>query len=79
MAAPKGLFSRKLTVDVALSSHNCQHAASHRIVKGARRLKIPKGRSWEHYCVECGLGIIQREMLRLKELEDALRGQSGSC
>jgi hypothetical protein len=79
MAAPKRLVSRRVIVDVALKSHDCQHNASHRVTMGDRRLKVPKGRSFEHYCVECGLRILIAEIEHLKALESELRQEPGSC
>lgn len=77
MAAPKRLVSRRVVVDSALKSHDCQHSSSHRVSMGNRRLKIPKGRSFEHYCVECGLKIVLAEIEYLKSLEAELRRACG--
>ena len=68
MPASRSLLSGKLTVDSAKRGHNCQHVRSHRIEEGDRRLKVPKGRSFEHFCVACGLNIIQRDITKLREL-----------
>lgn len=74
MPAPKSLLSRKLRVDQALHAHNCQHVASHRIEKGNRRLKVPKGRSFEHFCVACALETLRMDIGRLERLISALDG-----
>ncbi len=67
MPRPKSIIKR-VEVDVALKSHNCQHNRGHRIQRGDKRLKVRKDRSWEHYCKECALKIIERDTERLKKL-----------
>jgi len=74
MPRPKSLISTKIQVDAAKRAHNCQHIPSHRIEKGDRRLKIPKGRSFEHYCVKCAQRVVQRDIEKLRELERQLAG-----
>ena len=56
-------------VDKALSSHNCQGNPRHRIVKGDARLKVRKGRSWDHYCLTCAAIIIERGIAKLQSLQ----------
>jgi len=68
MPRPKSLIPGKVTVDLAKKAHNCQHVSSHRILRGDRRLKVPNGRSWDHYCVSCALQTIKADMDRLKSL-----------
>ena len=62
-------------VDLVGKAHNCQHNRRHRLEKGHRRLKVRKDRSDEHFCVECALGIIDRDIEELQLLAQQLRGE----
>lgn len=66
--ATKSLLIRS-EVDTAGKAHNCQASAKHRIEKGDVRLKVRKGRSWEHYCVACANKIIGLDLEKLKVLQ----------
>lgn len=77
MPRPKSLLTRSL-VDTALRGHKCQHNAHHLITRGDRRLKVWSGRSYEHYCVECALATIERDIEKLGELERQLRGENAA-
>jgi hypothetical protein len=55
-------------VDEAGRAHNCQANSRHRILKGDKRLKVRNGRSWDHYCVECGRTIVGRDIKKLEAL-----------
>ena len=68
MPRPKSLISTKVRFDVAINSHNCQHVPSHRVKSGDRRLKIPSGRSFEHYCIICARTLIERDIGQLQGL-----------
>jgi hypothetical protein len=35
---------------------------------GDLRLKVRNGRSWDHYCEECGRKILQRDIEKLQKL-----------
>lgn len=59
----------RVEVDQALKAHNCQGNAGHRILNGDTRLKVRKGRSWDHYCVTCAAVIIQRDITKLQTLQ----------
>lgn len=72
MPRPKSLIPGKVTVDVAKKAHNCQQISSHRILRGERRLKVPKGRSYDHYCVDCALKFIRADIARLNALANEL-------
>lgn len=67
MPRPKS-FLPQLVIDEAGSSHNCQHNKAHRIVKGAKRLKVIEGRSREHYCVNCAMDSIRADLGKLEDL-----------
>lgn len=56
-------------VDKAGKSHNCQANRRHRIAMGDVRLKVRNGRSWDHYCQECALKIIARDIAKLQSLQ----------
>lgn len=56
-------------IDCAGKSHNCQANSLHRVKMGDVRLKIRNGRSWDHYCKECGEKIIQRGIDKLRALQ----------
>lgn len=66
--ATKSLLIRA-DVDIAGRAHNCQASARHRIEKGDVRLKVKKGRSWEHYCLACAKKIISLDLEKLKILQ----------
>jgi hypothetical protein len=72
MAKPKSILQR-VAVDVAKKAHDCQHNSKHRLVAGDKRLKVWRGRSHEHFCVNCALEIIERDMEKLVELTGLLR------
>lgn len=57
-------------VDTAGKAHNCQASAKHRIEKGEVRLKVKKGRSWDHYCLACAKKIIGLDLEKLKALQE---------
>jgi hypothetical protein len=59
----------RVEIDEALKAHNCQGNSKHRMERGARRLKVRKGRSWDHYCVPCALVILRRDIAELQALE----------
>lgn len=69
---PKGIL-----VDKAVHSHDCQGNSKHRLTPGARRLKAPRDRGHEHYCVECALAIIHDDIERLQALARELQAISG--
>ena len=62
-------------VDVVCRAHDCQHNRRHRLEKGQLRLKVRKDRSDEHFCVQCALGIIERDIKELESLAQQLRGK----
>lgn len=74
MPRPKSLL-KKLSVDVAQRSHNCQHVPSHRIQQGEKRLKVTKDRTNEHYCVLCAVESIDASIRKLQELKRELLGE----
>lgn len=71
----KSLIQRS-AVDYAKAAHNCQASARHRVRKGDVRLKVHVGRSEDHYCLECALGIIQRDVEKLQSLARELQVRS---
>jgi len=71
MARPKSVL-KKLEVDVALKSHNCQHNSHHRINLGSKRLKVTVERTSEHFCIECALKIIDSDISKLNALRKEL-------
>ena len=66
--AIKSLICRAV-VDVAGKSHNCQANTKHRITMGETRLKVRKGRGWDHYCTACAATIIERDIAKLTALQ----------
>ena len=66
--ATKSLVSQ-VRVDVAARSHNCQANSRHRVKMGDVRLKVRNGRSWNHYCKECALIIIAKDIKKLTQLQ----------
>ena len=71
MPRPKSILQR-VEVDEAQKAHNCQHNENHRLERGHKRLKVWKDRSPDHYCVECALAIIQRDISKLQGLAKQL-------
>ena len=69
--ATKSLVIRVL-IDQALKAHNCQASDKHRIERGDRRLKVRKGRSWDHYCASCAAVILGRDIEKLTTLQREL-------
>ena len=67
MGRPKS-FVASITIDEAQRAHNCQHNASHRILKGERRLKLKVERSAEHFCCSCALKFLKADMEKLDAL-----------
>jgi hypothetical protein len=59
----------RVEVDEAQKAHNCQANAAHRLERGARRLKVRNGRSWDHYCAACAALMIQRDIAELQALQ----------
>lgn len=65
--AAKSLVIRT-EVDRAGKSHDCQANKNHRVNMGELRLKVRNGRSWDHYCQECGRKILHRDIEKLEKL-----------
>jgi hypothetical protein len=61
-----------MEVDEAKRAHNCQNNARHRLQRGDKRLKVRKGRTVEHYCVDCARRFIARAVEALRELDRQL-------
>lgn len=83
MPRPKSVLLR-LEVDAAQKAHNCQHNGAHRLERGFKRLKVTKDRTVEHFCVQCALDIIKRDIAKLQGLADELQsslaaGSSPAC
>lgn len=68
MSRPRSLLLR-VEVDVAQRAHNCQSNANHRIRRGDTRLKVRKGRSWDHYCTACATKMISNGQRALSKLD----------
>ncbi|BCZ98031.1 TPA: hypothetical protein JBH59_05595 [Legionella pneumophila] len=67
----KSLITR-FNIDEAQKAHNCQANNKHRIEKGNKRLKVSNQRSWDHYCLDCGKKIVQRDIVKLQKLLEEL-------
>ena len=74
MPKPKSIILR-VEVDEAQKAHNCQHNPNHRLRRGDKRLKVWNQRSADHYCVECALNIIERDMAKLRQLARQLQSE----
>nr|VFK22688.1 MAG: hypothetical protein BECKLPF1236A_GA0070988_103524 [Candidatus Kentron sp. LPFa]VFK35078.1 MAG: hypothetical protein BECKLPF1236C_GA0070990_103303 [Candidatus Kentron sp. LPFa] len=73
---PKKSLVQRSEVDQAQRAHNCQANAKHRVERGDRRLKLVyAGRSPDHYCLDCGLKIIQQDIAELEALARKLKGE----
>ena len=71
MPMPKSIIKR-VAIDEAQRAHNCQHNSRHRIARGDKRLKVWNSRSFDHYCLDCALKIIERDIQKLKDLTQQL-------
>jgi hypothetical protein len=58
----------RVEFDRAKRSHGCQANGRHRIERGDIRLKVRKGRSWDHYCSACAENIIAHDIEKLTAL-----------
>jgi hypothetical protein len=47
-------------------AHNCQGNAAHRLQQGQRRLEVKNERSWDYYCLDCGMRILERDAEKIK-------------
>ena len=72
MPRPKSLLP-KLEIDVVCRAHNCQHNSRHHLQKGDKRLKVTEGRSVEHFCINCALDMIKRDIFTLNSISDKLQ------
>jgi Zn ribbon nucleic-acid-binding protein len=73
MPRPKSII-RRVAVDRAKRAHNCQSNSAHRIQGGECRLKVwTDNKTPDHYCVACGLAIIDRDIKKLQTIEDQLK------
>ena len=72
MGRPKALIL-SMVVDRAGASHNCRFNEKHRIQKGALRLKVREGRSYLHYCPECGSRFLEAAIDQAEKLRESLR------
>ncbi|GED55700.1 hypothetical protein [Brevibacillus agri] len=71
MPRPKS-FLKKVSVDMTLKSHKCQHVKTHILNQGDKRMKLTVGRTHEHFCIECAIKIIDSDIAKLKALREAL-------
>lgn len=56
-------------IEIALKSHNCQANQARRVNKGDVRLKVRDGLGWAHYCKDCALKIIAKDIEKLNRLK----------
>lgn len=73
MPRPKSLLPNAV-VDQAKKAHPCQHNPRHRLERGQKRLKVRVGRTYEHFCAECSIDTIERDIAKLQALKDELLG-----
>lgn len=71
MARPKS-FIKRLAIDEAKRSHNCQHNKQHRISKGDVRLGLKENRSMEYYCKECSIEFLKNSSSQISKLIEQL-------
>ena len=67
MPRPKS-FLLSMQVDEAKIAHNCQSNSKHRLNRGDKRLKVSNGRGDDHYCVECAVDFINRDIAKLQSV-----------
>jgi glutaminase len=71
MPRPKSLL-KNVSIDRAGKSHNCQHVRTHRILTGEKRLKLKVDRTYEHFCKQCALNMIDADITKLQLLKEKL-------
>jgi hypothetical protein len=64
-----------MQVDEAQKAHDCQSNPRHRLGRGDKRLKVSNGRGHDHYCVECAVAFINRDIAKLQLLLNELSPQ----
>lgn len=67
MPRPKTLL-KNASFTVARASHDCKSNSKHRINKGDLRLTIREDRSNKHYCQECALNFLEKDLESLHKL-----------
>jgi len=72
---PKKSLVQRSEVDQAQKAHNCQANSKHRLERGDRRLKVHVDRSYDHYCLECALKIIDQDIAKLEAIARQLKGE----
>lgn len=72
MGRPKSLIDTA-TVERAGKAHNCQSTDAHRLQKGEVRLTVKAEGRTAHYCRECALKIIERDLEILSRLRADLK------
>ena len=72
MSRLKSFISTRVRIDRATKSHNCRRNKSHRVDAGNPRLKVPRGRGDAHYCIACGIKIVESDIERLQDLRNRL-------
>jgi len=65
-------FIKKLTIDEAKKSHNCQHNKQHRINKGEIRLGLKENRNIEYYCKKCSIEFLEDGVNQISKLLEQL-------
>ncbi len=71
MATKSLVKSAQITVVGA--AHNCKANKRHRLKKGDIRLTVKEGQSTSHYCVCCGLKILDRSIKKLTSLQTDIK------
>ncbi|GBK66233.1 hypothetical protein P4H94_14930 [Paenibacillus macerans] len=71
MPRPKSLV-KSIEVDMAKRAHSCQHVPSHRILSGEKRLKLKVDRTYEHFCTECALKMIDSDIEKLQSIKEQI-------
>jgi hypothetical protein len=73
MPRAKSLLKR-VTINQALRSHNCQSNSRHRIQKDEKRLLVEEGNKKSYYCVNCAKIFLKNARIEidtlLKEFDD---------
>ena len=63
---------KRVEVDEAQATHRCKANETHRVSRGERRLSLHRRNNWEHYCIACGLRIVQENIAELQRLQHLL-------
>ena len=61
-------FLQPMCVDRVGHAHNCQHNSAHRLQKGEVRLALKVDRTTEHFCAQCAIESLTRDVEKMRRM-----------